>query len=50
MEWTDRLNEAFGYMEEHLTDKIDCEQPGRMFRKSTLSRLWQSLRQSNARA
>lgn len=30
MEWIDRLNEAVDYIEEHLTDKIDCEQLGRI--------------------
>ena len=30
MEWVDRLNETIRYMEEHLTDEIDCEQLGRI--------------------
>ena len=30
MEWIDRLNEAMGYIEEHLTDSIDLEQLGRI--------------------
>ncbi len=30
MEWVERLNEAIGYMEEHLTDEIDYEQLGRI--------------------
>ncbi len=30
MKWVERLNEAIGYMEEHLTDEIDYEQLGRI--------------------
>lgn len=30
MEWVEKLNEAVGYMEEHLTDEIDYEQLGRI--------------------
>ncbi|MCI8674901.1 MAG: AraC family transcriptional regulator [Lachnospiraceae bacterium] len=30
MEWIERLNEAIGYMEEHLLDGIDYEQLGRI--------------------
>ncbi len=30
MEWIERLNDAIGYMEEHLTDEIDYEQLGRI--------------------
>lgn len=30
MEWVEKLNEAIGYMEEHLTDEIDYEQLGRI--------------------
>lgn len=30
MEWIERLNQAIGYMEEHLTDEIDYEQLGRI--------------------
>ncbi len=30
MEWVERLNDAIGYIEEHLTDKIDYEQLGRI--------------------
>jgi len=30
MEWIERLNEAIGYIEEHLTDEIDYEQLGRI--------------------
>ena len=30
MEWIEKLNEAIGYMEEHLTDEIDYEQLGRI--------------------
>lgn len=30
MEWIDRLNEAIGYIEEHLTDEIDYEHLGRI--------------------
>lgn len=30
MEWIERLNEAIGYIEEHLTDEIDMEQLGRI--------------------
>lgn len=30
MEWIERLNEAIGYMEEHLTQGIDYEQLGRI--------------------
>lgn len=30
MDWIDRLNEAIGYIEEHLTDSIDLEQLGRI--------------------
>lgn len=25
MEWIERLNDAIGYIEEHLTDEIDSE-------------------------
>ena len=28
MEWVERLNEAIGYIEEHLTDEIDYKQLG----------------------
>ncbi len=30
MKWVERLNEAIGYMEEHLTDEIDYDQLGRI--------------------
>lgn len=30
MEWIERLNEAIGYMEDHLTDEIDYEQLGKI--------------------
>ena len=30
MEWIERLNEAIGYIEEHLTDEIDYKQLGRI--------------------
>ena len=30
MEWIKRLNESMCYIEEHLTDEIDCEQLGRI--------------------
>ena len=30
MEWIERLNDAIRYIEEHLTDKIDYEQLGRI--------------------
>ena len=30
MEWIERLNDAIGYIEEHLTDEIDYEQLGRI--------------------
>lgn len=30
MEWIDRLNKAINYIEEHLTDKIDYEELGRI--------------------
>ena len=30
MEWIERLNDAIGYMEEHLTDEIDYEELGRI--------------------
>ena len=30
MKWVERLNEAIGYLEEHLTDEIDYEQLGRI--------------------
>ncbi len=30
MEWIERLNEAIGYIEEHLTEEIDMEQLGRI--------------------
>lgn len=30
MEWVERLNQSMGYIEEHLTDEIDCEQLGRI--------------------
>ena len=30
MEWIDRLNDAIGYIEEHLTDEIDYEQLGQI--------------------
>lgn len=30
MEWIDRLNHAISYIEEHLTDEIDCEQLGQI--------------------
>lgn len=30
MEWIEKLNEAIGYMEEHLTDEIDYEQLGKI--------------------
>lgn len=30
MEWIERLNEAIGYIEEHLTDEIDMAQLGRI--------------------
>ncbi len=30
MEWVDRLNRSVKYIEEHLTDEIDCEQLGRI--------------------
>ena len=30
MEWVERLNDAICYIEEHLTDKIDYEQLGRI--------------------
>ena len=30
MEWVDRLNAAIRYIEEHLTDEIDYEQPGQI--------------------
>ena len=30
MEWIERLNEAIGYIEEHLTQGIDYEQLGRI--------------------
>ena len=30
MEWIERLNEAMGYMEEHLADEIDMEKLGKI--------------------
>ena len=30
MEWIERLNDAIGYIEEHLTDEIDYGQLGRI--------------------
>ena len=30
MEWVERLNQSMNYIEEHLTDEIDCEQLGRI--------------------
>lgn len=30
MEWIERLNEAIGYIEEHLTDEVDYEQLGQI--------------------
>ena len=30
MEWIERLNDAIGYIEEHLTDEIDYEQLGQI--------------------
>lgn len=30
MEWIERLNQAINYMEEHLTDKVDYEELGRI--------------------
>lgn len=30
MEWIDRLNSAIGYIEEHLTEEIDCEELARI--------------------
>lgn len=30
MEWIDRLNHAISYIEEHLTEEIDCEQLGQI--------------------
>lgn len=30
MEWIDRLNDAIGYIEEHLTDEIDYERLGQI--------------------
>ncbi len=30
MEWIERLNNAIGYIEEHLTDEIDYGQLGRI--------------------
>ncbi len=40
MEWIERLNDAIGYIEEHLTDEIDYGQLGRIaFRECLLT--WQ---------
>ena len=30
MEWIERLNDAIGYIEEHLTDEMDYEQLGQI--------------------
>ena len=30
MEWIERLNDAIGYIEEHLTEEIDMNQLGRI--------------------
>ncbi len=30
MEWVERLNQSINYIEEHLTEEIDYEQPGRI--------------------